>query len=215
MLGTDYEILTDNGSLKRVTVEHGIKNPEPILKLQAKLHQKLPALKLKPPEDFHVTLFNFGQPEQLYLEIKQYNRHLAFQKFLAAFLAIIREYEHIMPEPIIIPAYKIEKLGNPKEPVVALILQNHAKLVARHQQVEAAFLEFLHSQGIDNLPDFLESSYLNFQLQQPFKAHVSLGRLPDNADLPEIKVNQIEIRLTRSRLRNVKVLEHGDWVWSH
>jgi hypothetical protein len=215
MLGTKYEILTDNGSLKRVTVEHGVRDVDPILELQAKLQKKLPGIKLKPKHDLHVTLFHFGQPEQIYLEIKPYNRHLAFPAFLADFLALIREYEHVVPEPFVLPAHQIEKFGNPKLPTVALSLHDHAGLTAKHNAVEAAFLKFLGTQGIENLSGFLALSSLSYQIHQPFKAHMSLGRLPCDDDLPRISTDNLQISLTRSRLRNVKTLEHGDWVWSH
>jgi hypothetical protein len=210
-----FRILTDHNRLKRVTVEHGVINIKPVLKAQDRVAARFKRFTRKPANDFHLTLFHFGQPELLHQDISRARSHLKFEHFLHDFLQLIESVEHTITESFELPAASLAEFGSPESPAIVITFDMPAWMIERRQIILDATIQFLLAMGIGDPYKFMdESKHLHFQLPEHYRPHVSLGHTFNNEHLPPVDVDGIDIEFTRSRLRNVKVRQDHRWVWS-
>lgn len=200
------EVITENGALKRVTVEHLVADAAPLVERQQAIGQQLQDFRPKPAEDLHMTLFHLGKPEALWVEIQEAGSSVEFEQFFGYFLELLAKCEHVVPQPFDLPVAALSEFGSVKDPTIVLKLELPAWLKERRTAVTHALMDLVRRCGLDDPAGFMDASpNLHYQLEQHYKPHVSLGRAGADQGLASVQIDALAVKLGPSHLRNVKV----------
>ncbi len=199
------EIQTDNGHLKRVTLDSPLLSLAEAAEITRTLSSAMADFQPKQSSDLHLTILHIGQPEALWAEITQSGVALDFKDFFELFMRLLERIENLIAEPFWLEVESIAEFGNPSEPVIVLHLENGHWLNSRRDHALTVLVEMLVACGVAEPLVFIDKSFnLHHQLPQHFKPHVSLGRLPHDQKLPNIEVSGLKLNFGPSKLRNVE-----------
>jgi hypothetical protein len=206
------EILAEDGQLRRVTVERALESIEEAAKFQFALEHQLPELKPKSLADFHVTIFHFGKPMDLYSELQAVAPNLEVASFLDNLYTLLGNCVALESRIVEAPALGLRIFGGDDDPILVVELDQATGLAAEHQAVLGFVRSFIRQCGIVDADDFMLASYnLKYQADLQFRPHISLGHLPedwDEATLAELPQPNFSVTLHPLNLRNVTVPSH-------
>jgi 2'-5' RNA ligase len=200
------EIMTENGALKRVTVEHRVADVPAITALQQEASGQIGTFRSKPADDLHMTLYHFGKPESLWVEIQESGSKVTFEEFLNGFIKLLEVCEHVVPEPFSLQVESLAQFGSPQNPTLVLKLDMPGWLKERRRVIGERVEQLLRDCGVEAPETFMDQSpNLHHELDEHYKPHVSLGRMSNKDPLPELSIEAIQVQLGPSHLRNVRV----------
>jgi hypothetical protein len=186
---------------RRLTVEMPVADPQLLLDLQTRLWSRLSGFRPK-TSDFHLTVYHFGLPGQIYAALRRRHPDLARSSFDSQLRQMLHRTAHLLP-PLTLPATGLIRLGNPRDPVLALQLETNPTLLAANQAADRAFQAFIAACGLP------WSDYRRSHPAKPYLPHVSLGRLPARAVLSGLEPLRLDVKLNSSRLRNVEMSDES------
>lgn len=192
--------------MKRVTVEHRVADIDLVIKLQQQTGEQLAGFRPKPADDLHMTLYHFGKPEALWVEIQEAGSTIPFKEFHAYFIELLAAVEHIIPQPFELKVESLAEFGAPNDPAIVLKLELPGWLLDCRRTIRQSLTEMLTKCGLQDPAGFMDSSHnLHRELDEHFKPHVSLGRAPKDQTLADLQVEGLGVQLGPSHLRNVVV----------
>ena len=191
---------------KRIYVGQYVAESSTIRQLQSQAARYI-SLEPLDPEKFHVTLFHYGRSDELYQSVAM-RTVLSKSEFMRRFDShlentVIQSY---FERSLRVKSYEMAVFGNDINRYLVLRLDESEKMLAFRQKILFGFTEFLRGIGIPEVRTFISNNpELKYQLQQNYKAHITIGTLePSTVDIPKIREKYI-LRLEAPRLFNVSL----------
>lgn len=189
------------GKLRRVWVQQKVKDPEPLVKLQEKVASVNPNLTPDYVPGLHMTLAHFGIPEELYADFTKVKPDISFEEFMNKFYELIQKCDGAIKEETEVEADYLGILG---EAAVVRVVKT-PEIMQKREVVSLALQQFINKLGIPDAYQFMRQSInLQFEPEEEYKPHITLGHIGDNKTLPQVDVSNLKITLQPSDIGGVE-----------
>lgn len=181
-----------NQKHKRVVIQlHPLKK-ENLIEIQDFVKADHEEFKRYQPQWFHLTLFHFGKPQELYEEItKHLTATKTYENFYTKFISLLETLEYLKKtQPITLDTKHISFYGNDEKSntnyAVVTELENSKKLRSIRKNIIETTDKWFYEIGIKNPKKFYQES-INFKynLLETYRPHVTVGRISSRAPLPK------------------------------
>lgn len=199
-------IKKDNeGKFKRVWVEQKVRDPEELIKLQEEISKINPNFKPETPEGMHMALAHFGIPEELFADFKKVKPELSFARFMTQFYKLLQDCDGAMKEEIQVQAESLAIFGKTPWHVAVVKIVNTPELAKDRQVISEALQQFIRNLEVNDVHQFmLESPNLQFEPDDVYNPHTTLGFVGENTTLPQVDISDLKITLKPSDIGGVE-----------